>query len=832
MAGTTPVQQPPENGHIHGGAMIVPLLNATGGRRRTSRRVALLVGVGLLSTGVATLPAKAGAPVEAGYADFTYGTVTDDVTAHTSQSKLWFNDGIWWAVMMEPAATAPVAHENRWAIYRFDVPSQTWLSTKVQVDERNQSHPDVLSVGNSVFVVSSYSRSATEAVKVYKFDYNGTSKSYALDPLFQNADKNPNLARPDDGIETQARGIQYATIAQVDSDSLAIAYTSSNEVWYMTSDMRAVEWTAPVPLGTGTRAPIADPPGPETASSDDIAVAVGDGPGTAGVMWSRTSTLASPYGGFYFAPWTGSGFGPIEDAWHGDAVGDNHVSAKLAGDRLLVAVKTSLKGSDDPLISLLERTTSGVWQPARTVISRRAGGVKQDATRPVLVLDDSQAHVLMTDTVGGGAIYRNSAPLGTLAFTNGMGSAFIKDPAHPNIDDTTTTKQLMPAGTGIVAQASDDVDGRDRYFHGCTAGSCPAGGVVQPPPAPTKPTTTTLTSTPNPSVAGGPVTLRATVSGGSGIGGSVSFLEGETVLKTVAVSNGVASTVTSFPAGRYSLKAVYNGDSTTYLPSASGVIVQRVEAASTSTAGSGGVGRVTAVAPPGTRLSVISPPRRVATAKKLGAGKSTVVALPAPSNLSAAAVNVTVQAGKKATAVAVCKASQSAASCRSAPLLELGKRTRAARFAVVPLDGPRLRLYNAAGKARITVDAQGWFVPDASKLKLSALAAPARVVKGAKVSSAKPYALRIPANLRPAGTKAVQLNIAAKKPSANSVLSACKAKATRASCLSRPTLFTKRGSTATNRVIVPVSKNGTVRLVNGSGSVKVSVWVSGVFTAG
>lgn len=809
--------------------MIVPLLNSANGRRRASRPAALLVGVGLLSTGLTTLPAQAGVPVEAGYADFTYGTVTDGVTAHTSQSKLWFNGGSWWAVMMEPAQTAPVAHENRWAIFRFDVPSQTWLSTKVQVDERNQSHPDVLSVGNSIYVVSSYSRSATEAVKVYKFDYDETSKSYALDPLFQNADRNPNPTRPDDGIETQAAGIQYATIAQVDGDSLAIAYTSSNEVWYMTSDMQAVEWSAPQPLNTGSRAPIADPPGPETASSDDIAVAVGDGPGTAGIMWSRTSTLASPYGGFYFAPWIGSGFGPIEDAWAGDAIGDNHISPKLDGDRVLVAVKTSLKGADDPLISLLERSATGVWQPARTVVSRRAGGVKQDATRAVLVLDDAQAHVLMTDKVDGGAIYRNSAPLSTLAFTNGMGSPFIKDAAHPNINDTTTTKQRMPAGTGIVALASDDVDGRDRYFHGCTAGSCPAGGVVVPPPSATKPTTTTLTSTPNPSVAGGPVTLRATVSGGSGIGGSVSFLEGETVLKTVAVSNGVASTVTSFPAGRYSLKAVYNGDSSTYLPSASGVLVQRVEAASRAT---GGISGTTAVGPAGTRLSVVSPPRRVAAARKLRAGKSTVVSLPAPGNLAGAAVNVTVQAGKKATAVAVCKASQSAASCKSAPLLKLAKGARAARFAVVSLDGPRLRLYNSAGRSRITVDVQGWFVPDASKLKLSALASPARVAKGAKVTSAKPYSLRIPAKLRPAGTRAVQLNIAAAKPSRPSVLSACKAKATRASCLSRPTLFTKRGSTAANSVVVPVSKKGTVRLVNGSGSVKVSVWVSGVFTTG
>lgn len=111
-----------------------------------------------------------------------------------------------------------------------------------------------------------------------------------------------------------------------------------------------------------------------------------------------------------------------------------------------------------------------------TVITRNAGGVSQDATRPVLVLDTASAHVLMTDRVDGGAIYRNSATLGTLAFTNGMGEPFIKSSTHPFVNDVTTSKQQVDAAVGIVALASDDTAGTDTYLHGCTGASCPGPG--------------------------------------------------------------------------------------------------------------------------------------------------------------------------------------------------------------------------------------------------------------------------------------------------------------------------------------------------------------------
>jgi len=79
-----------------------------------------------------------------------------------------------------------------------------------------------------------------------------------------------------------------------------------------------------------------------------------------------------------------------------------------------------------------------------------------------------------------------------------------------------------------------------------------------------EPTTTTLTSSPNPSTLGEPVTFTAEVTSGEGAppdGESVSFKQGTTVLGTRPLSGGSASFTTSaLKAGTHSITAVYGGD--------------------------------------------------------------------------------------------------------------------------------------------------------------------------------------------------------------------------------------------------------------------------------
>jgi hypothetical protein len=78
-------------------------------------------------------------------------------------------------------------------------------------------------------------------------------------------------------------------------------------------------------------------------------------------------------------------------------------------------------------------------------------------------------------------------------------------------------------------------------------------------------TTTTLTSSPNPSTSGEPVTFTATVNSAAGApadGETVSFVQGKTVLGTGTLSGGSASFTTStLKAGNHSVTADYGGDS-------------------------------------------------------------------------------------------------------------------------------------------------------------------------------------------------------------------------------------------------------------------------------
>jgi hypothetical protein len=99
-------------------------------------------------------------------------------------------------------------------------------------------------------------------------------------------------------------------------------------------------------------------------------------------------------------------------------------------------------------------------------------------------------------------------------------------------------------------------------------------------------TTTTLTSSPNPSVYGQAVTFTAVVTSGLGAppdGDSVTFTRGATILVTEALSGGSASFTTSaLKVGTTTITAVYSGDSN-FGGSKSKAVTQVVNKATTTT---------------------------------------------------------------------------------------------------------------------------------------------------------------------------------------------------------------------------------------------------------
>src|SRR3990172_8985948 len=71
------------------------------------------------------------APVDTGYRDFSYGTTGNAApSGEKPESKLWWNDGVWWGSLYNDAAQA-------YHIYRLDLGTQAWVDTGTTLDTRN-----------------------------------------------------------------------------------------------------------------------------------------------------------------------------------------------------------------------------------------------------------------------------------------------------------------------------------------------------------------------------------------------------------------------------------------------------------------------------------------------------------------------------------------------------------------------------------------------------------------------------------------------------------------------------------------------------------------------
>src|ERR687896_1502488 len=68
-------------------------------------------------------------------------------TAAKTQSKLWFNDGVWWGILFNGSS-------EEFHIYRYDDAKDAWSDTGTLVDGRNTSRADTLWDGPHLYVVS------------------------------------------------------------------------------------------------------------------------------------------------------------------------------------------------------------------------------------------------------------------------------------------------------------------------------------------------------------------------------------------------------------------------------------------------------------------------------------------------------------------------------------------------------------------------------------------------------------------------------------------------------------------------------------------------------
>jgi hypothetical protein len=472
---------------------------------------AILFGLFGLQVGPSPIAVTNAAVNPSGYVDFSFyepsisgsNTSADQVmtpTGEKPQSKLWYNDGLWWADMYSRAA-----HNHH--IYKLNWPS-TWVDTGTVLDTRVRTKSDCLWDGTHLYVVAGgggpsnpvgNSTGADLPALLYRYSYNAATKQYTLDPKF------PVTVRPG--------GAETIVIAKDKTGMLWVTYTQNSHVYVNHSLATDDSWAAPFVIPAA---------GVNTAvAPDDISSLIAYD-GKIGVLWGNQTD-----GTYYFAyhadgapasSWAG------QAAWHDNlnpnGFADDHINLKsLQSDpsgNIYAAVKTSFTASNLPRILLL----IGKKQPNGALswryVTYSNGNLSQ--SRPMVLIDTShRALYMFAATEGGGKIWYKSTSLDNINFGNPAtdpGQVFIENPSpYTALDNPTSTKQNVGYQSGLVVLASYDNEYQpssspattDFYLHNVVDLTDPALGPTVTPSATSAPSATaTATNTPTPRASGTP----------------------------------------------------------------------------------------------------------------------------------------------------------------------------------------------------------------------------------------------------------------------------------------------------------------------------------------
>ncbi len=426
-------------------------------------------------------PTRASTPISAGYlgANFPAATAGNgDATAEKPESKLWYNDGLWWAVMYHQPA-------SEFRIFKLDWATQDWVATATAVDTRINTRADALWDGTKLYIVShvfqqngGLTAPAGERGQLYRYSYDSGAKTYALDSGFP--------------VEVNDAKSETLVLAKDSTGKLWVTYTMSDTLGIRVVVNRSVggddaTWGTPYDIGTTKSSGLID---------DDISSIVAFGGDKVGVVWSRQAPGERR---FYIAVHNDS---DPETTWTEALIysvsSDDHLQLhNLVSDSagsIFAVVKTS---SSANLIKLLKcnagTSCANATDWTNATIWTNAEG---SPTRPNMLIDTENRTIYVFACVLDGTnrgVYYKTSSLDTIAFPSGLGTPFIADAAYSQINDPTTTKQNVNGTTNLVVLASDT--SAHKYFHNVI--DLTGGGPTAAPTATTAPTSTpTATDTP------------------------------------------------------------------------------------------------------------------------------------------------------------------------------------------------------------------------------------------------------------------------------------------------------------------------------------------------
>jgi PKD repeat protein len=402
----------------------------------------------LVVLGFAFAPAAGAQTGDVGYEGPSSAGAGSAPTGSKPESKLWWNDGFWWASMWDTASAD-------FHIFKLNQGTQTWTGTGVALDDRPSTRADVVwdAAAGKLYVAShrfSESPASGYPSRLYRYSYSASTDTYTRDSGFP------------------------VTINNFRTETLVIDKDSTGQLWATWVEGGKVWVNASVcnPACNDARWGTAFSVNPANVNSDDISSVIAFGDNKIGVMWSNQAT-STDYFAFHSDSaadnvWT------IENALQGPGLADDHLNLKTdSSGRVYAAVKTSKSGSSDPLNMLLVRSTGGSWS------SHVFGLVRDHHTRPIVLLDEANGLVRMFATApeSGGTIYEKTSPMNAISFAGGLGTPIVKD-ADNEVNNVTSTKQNLNASTNLAVLAHS---GAGRYFHSFV--SLAGGGGGGPPVA-------------------------------------------------------------------------------------------------------------------------------------------------------------------------------------------------------------------------------------------------------------------------------------------------------------------------------------------------------------
>jgi hypothetical protein len=431
----------------------------------------------------------AGPPLDvAGYLDFSYGaSITEGPTGEKPESKLWYNDGMWWGVLYNTTA-------GEYHIYRLDLSTHDWIDTGVFIDEREESRSDTFwdSADNKLYVATHVKQdnpgntnNPDNWARVLRFSYNTGTDTYSLDtgfPVTINSDRTETLVIDKDN--TGRLWAIYTSRPPASTDyQVYVNYTvtaGDDLVWSTPFTLPFTE--AHVGLG----------------NISSIIAFTDNGGSKVGAMWNNSLD-----GEFYFA--THPTNASPQTNWTLENLdvpypSNDHISlARTTDGKVLAAIKTSATNPADPTIAVVGRAANGTFSfhPITPVSS--------NDTRPRIVINDTtdEAYVFVTSNAVGGRICYHVADipavLANMVFpTENCLDSFelsgfldapivIGDTTIDLFNNATSSKRNVTNASGIVILASDDDNGH-VYGHGTI-------NIAGPTPTATASATTQATAT-------------------------------------------------------------------------------------------------------------------------------------------------------------------------------------------------------------------------------------------------------------------------------------------------------------------------------------------------